>query len=157
MLYSRASFKRRSRSWGIYCSLSSRHKAEWPCIRCGACANVCPARLQPQELLIAARARDFAALDALGLMECIECGCCDVVCPSHIPLTEIFRRAKTAYRAHVRNVELSAESEQRHLRREERRRAEAEQTKQLQEQLKGGIEAAVERARRRRERGGDTD
>ena len=130
---------------------------EWPCIRCGACANVCPARLQPQELLIAARARDFAALDALGLMECIECGCCDVVCPSHIPLTEIFRRAKTAYRAHVRNVELSAESEQRHLRREERRRAEAEQTKQLQEQLKGGIEAAVERARRRRERGGDTD
>jgi electron transport complex protein RnfC len=130
---------------------------EWPCIRCGECASVCPARLQPQELLIAARAVDFAALDTLGLMECIECGCCDLVCPSHIPLTEIFRRAKPAYRAQERNMELSADSEQRHMRRKERERVEAEQTKQLQERLKGGIEETVERARRRRERGGDMD
>jgi Na+-translocating ferredoxin:NAD+ oxidoreductase subunit C len=131
--------------------------SEWSCIRCGECASVCPARLQPQELLVAARAPDFAALETLGLMECIECGCCDVVCPSHIPLTEIFRRAKTAYRSHERNIELSAESEQRHMRREERQRAEAEQAKQAQEQLRSGIDAAIERARRGRERGGDTD
>jgi hypothetical protein len=54
-------------------------------------------------------------------------------------------------------MELSADSEQRHMRRKERERVEAEQTKQLQERLKGGIEETVERARRRRERGGDMD
>jgi electron transport complex protein RnfC len=83
---------------------------EWPCIRCGECASACPVRLQPQDLLIAARASEHAGLDALGLDECIECGCCDVACPSHIPLTEIFRRAKNAHSLHDE------------LRREERRR-----------------------------------
>ena len=54
---------------------------EWPCIRCGDCADVCPARLLPQEILRASRPQDFDRLDALGLDDCIECGCCDVVCP----------------------------------------------------------------------------
>jgi electron transport complex protein RnfC len=67
---------------------------EWPCIRCGDCAMVCPSRLLPQELLVAAAANDFASLETLGLSDCIECGCCDVVCPSHIMLTERFRVAK---------------------------------------------------------------
>jgi electron transport complex protein RnfC len=73
---------------------------EWPCIRCGDCASACPVRLQPQDLLIAARASDHPELDVLGLDECIECGCCDVACPSHIPLTEIFRKAKGAHSVH---------------------------------------------------------
>jgi H+/Na+-translocating ferredoxin:NAD+ oxidoreductase subunit C len=135
---------------------------EWPCIRCGDCASVCPVRLQPQDLLIAARSEDHAALDALGLDECIDCGCCDVVCPSHIPLTETFRRSKTAHATHQRQEQFSAESEQRHLRREARHRDAAEQEQRLQERLKqavespdvakGAIEAAIERARERRTR-----
>src|SRR5690606_15864392 len=48
---------------------------EWACIRCGECASVCPARLQPQELVVAATARSFDDLEALGLDDCIECGC----------------------------------------------------------------------------------
>jgi electron transport complex protein RnfC len=111
--------------------------------------------LQPQELLIAARALHFESLDALGLMECIECGCCDVVCPSHIPLTEIFRRAKPPFRAHGQEAGLSAQSEPRHARRHERLRTEAKHARELQQQLKSGIEAAVDRARRKREH--DTD
>jgi electron transport complex protein RnfC len=71
-------------------------RREWPCIRCGECAAACPARLFPQDLLIAARTADVDALRALRLADCIECGCCDVVCPSHIPLTERFRIAKRA-------------------------------------------------------------
>ena len=67
---------------------------EWPCIRCGDCAMVCPSRLLPQDLLVAAVASDFAALHTLGLQDCIECGCCDVICPSQIMLTERFRIAK---------------------------------------------------------------
>ena len=62
----------------------------------------------------------------LGLDECIECGCCDVACPSHIPLTEIFRQAKNAHSLHEELSKFSAQSEQRYLRREERRRTAAE-------------------------------
>jgi electron transport complex protein RnfC len=64
-------------------------------------------------------------LDVLGLDECIECGCCDVACPSHIPLTEIFRRAKSAHSLHEELSKFSAQSEHRHLRRQEQRRTEA--------------------------------
>jgi electron transport complex protein RnfC len=67
---------------------------EQPCIRCGDCIEACPARLLPQELLVACRQDDLAALDRLGAAECIECGACDYVCPSHIALTRRFRAAK---------------------------------------------------------------
>lgn len=69
---------------------------EMPCIRCGDCIEACPARLLPQELLIAARMGNVAELQALGVTECIECGACDYVCPSHIPLTQHFMRSKAA-------------------------------------------------------------
>ena len=69
-----------------------------PCIRCGACAEVCPAGLLPQELDWQSRQGNAPKLVAEGLLDCIECGCCDVVCPSHIPLVEHFQRAKQAIR-----------------------------------------------------------
>jgi electron transport complex protein RnfC len=65
------------------------------CIRCGDCAQVCPANLMPQHLYWHARAEEFDKAEKLYLFDCIECGCCDQVCPSHIPLTEYFRYAKT--------------------------------------------------------------
>ena len=77
---------------------------EWPCIRCGDCAMVCPSRLLPQDLLVAATTTDFAELATLGLQDCIECGCCDVICPSHIMLTERFRVAKRTLAAHKRRT-----------------------------------------------------
>jgi electron transport complex protein RnfC len=79
---------------------------EWPCIRCGDCAMVCPSRLLPQELLVAAATNDFASLTTFGLQDCIECGCCDVICPSQIRLTERFRVAKRAVAVHERRVAL---------------------------------------------------
>ena len=93
---------------------------EWPCIRCGDCQSACPVRLQPQDLLIAARASDHPELDHLGLNACIECGCCDVACPSHIPLTEIFRQAKNAHSLHDEISKFSAQAEQRNLRRDKK-------------------------------------
>jgi electron transport complex protein RnfC len=65
-----------------------------PCIRCGDCAEACPASLLPQELFAAAQHNDADALENLGLFDCIECGCCDVVCPSQIQLTDSFRVSK---------------------------------------------------------------
>jgi len=60
---------------------------------------VCPSRLLPQDLLVAATMSDHGALATLGLQDCIECGCCDVICPSQIMLTERFRIAKRAVAA----------------------------------------------------------
>jgi electron transport complex protein RnfC len=79
---------------------------EWACIRCGDCAMVCPPRLLPQELLIAAQNEDYPTLAVLGLDDCIECGCCDVICPSHIALTERFRQAKRDRALHGRRTVL---------------------------------------------------
>jgi electron transport complex protein RnfC len=74
--------------------------AEMPCIRCGNCAEVCPATLLPQQLHWYGHGNsvrpDLDALEAYGLMDCIECGCCDYVCPSQIPLAERFRDMKPA-------------------------------------------------------------
>jgi len=71
---------------------------EMPCIRCGACADVCPVQLLPQQLFWYACADDEAKIRSYGLTDCIECGCCDLVCPSHIPLTFDFRMAKARIR-----------------------------------------------------------
>jgi len=65
-----------------------------PCIRCGDCADACPASLLPQQLFAAAQHNEHDALENLGLFDCIECGCCDVVCPSQIQLTDSFRVSK---------------------------------------------------------------
>ncbi len=66
-----------------------------PCIRCGECVDVCPARLLPQQLYWHARAKDFDKAQELNLFDCIECGCCAQVCPSNIPLVQYYRYAKT--------------------------------------------------------------
>lgn len=66
-----------------------------PCIRCTRCADVCPAELQPQELLRFAKAADFGRAQEYHLFDCIECGCCSYVCPSHIPLVDFYRYAKS--------------------------------------------------------------
>jgi len=71
---------------------------ELPCIRCGECARVCPAVLQPQHLHWTARAGLWDETADAGLADCIECGCCDFVCPSHIPLVDWFRFGKSELR-----------------------------------------------------------
>ncbi|MBI2312243.1 MAG: electron transport complex subunit RsxC [Betaproteobacteria bacterium] len=65
-----------------------------PCIRCGRCAQACPAQLQPMDLFWFARARNFGKAQEYSLFDCIECGCCSFVCPSHIPLVQYYRFAK---------------------------------------------------------------
>lgn len=65
-----------------------------PCIRCGDCAEVCPARLSPQLLWQSAQARRPEQARADGVQSCIECGLCDLVCPSQIDLTRQFHDIK---------------------------------------------------------------
>jgi electron transport complex protein RnfC len=135
-------------------------RREWPCIRCGECSIACPVRLQPQDLVLAARQSDANALTRLALSECIECGCCDVVCPSHIPLTQVFRTAKPLVQGLARQQAFSQDSEQRFKQHEQRRHektiAEDQRRDEVkrtlgEEQRRGEeIRAAVERARQRK-------
>ncbi len=69
---------------------------ELPCVRCGECAQVCPAQLLPQQLFWHAKAKEYDKAVNFNLADCIECGCCTYVCPSNIPLVEYYRIAKSA-------------------------------------------------------------
>ena len=73
-----------------------------PCIRCGLCAEACPASLLPQQLLWHAQARNHQRLQSHNLFDCIECGACAYVCPSHIPLVQHYRAAKAELRQAAR-------------------------------------------------------
>ena len=81
---------------------------ELDCIRCGACAEACPATLLPQQLLWFSKAKDHDKLKEHHLSDCIECGACAYVCPSEIPLVHYYRVAKAEIREQHRD-EVKAE------------------------------------------------
>jgi electron transport complex protein RnfC len=85
-----------------------------PCIRCGACAEMCPVNLLPQQLYWYAKAKDFDKVQDYHLFDCIECGCCAAVCPSHIPLIQYYRFAKTELWAQERDKQKADIARQRH-------------------------------------------
>ncbi|MGA7180109.1 MAG: electron transport complex subunit RsxC [Thiobacillaceae bacterium] len=98
-----------------------------PCIRCGACAQACPADLQPQDLYWFAKSRNFGRAQELHLFDCIECGCCTYVCPSHIPLVDFYHFAKSEIWAREKEKNAADLARQRHefrLFREEREKHE---------------------------------
>jgi electron transport complex protein RnfC len=118
------------------------HGAQSPCIRCGDCADVCPAGLLPQQLHRGVVAGDPALLERHGLADCIECGCCDYVCPSRIPLTEGFRVARVAARRRDEDHRRASEARERHRRHEERLAesadAERREFEEARRQARGG-------------------
>ncbi|MCP4546453.1 MAG: electron transport complex subunit RsxC [bacterium] len=69
-----------------------------PCIRCGACVDVCPMGLVPSALGQYAERDRYAELGELCVNDCIECGSCAYVCPSHRPLVQLFKRGKAELR-----------------------------------------------------------
>jgi electron transport complex protein RnfC len=84
---------------------------EQPCIRCGSCAEVCPANLLPQQLYWYSKAKELEKTDEYNLADCIECGACSFVCPSNIPLVQYFRFAKGETRK--KNIELEKSEQSR--------------------------------------------
>jgi len=145
----------------------STSQTEMPCIRCGECARVCPARLLPQQLHLQVTNRLWDQARDYGLSACIECGCCDFVCPSHIPLASRFREGKTELRNRAGKARAAARARQRfesreaRLAREERERAEglARRREQMRDrtQRQKDVQAAIERAGRRRQTDGEPD
>ena len=64
------------------------------CIRCGRCADVCPERLSPSEILRRLEKGKASEALALGLGRCTSCGACGYICPSRIPLVEALATGK---------------------------------------------------------------
>nr|WP_275659629.1 electron transport complex subunit RsxC [Shewanella insulae] len=113
---------------------------EQPCIRCGECAQACPAQLLPQQLFWHAKAQEYDKAASYNLRDCIECGCCSYVCPSDIPLVEYYRVAKSALRQEAeekKQAELAKQRfDSRTLRLEQEKRAREEKAKQAAERRK---------------------
>ena len=144
--------------------LPSRSNTAMPCIRCGACAEACPANLLPQQLYWYARAKDFDKVQDYNLFDCIECGCCDYVCPSQIPLVQYYRYAKSTIwqqekekvlsdisrqRHEFHNLRIEREKKEREQRHKQKRKAVAKTSSQ--DDKKAAIQAAMERVRKKRD------
>lgn len=90
------------------------------CIRCGHCAEACPAGLLPQQLYWYARADEHEKLENHNLFDCIECGACSYVCPSAIPLVQYYRSAKGTIRQAQEDKQKSDRARERFERRQAR-------------------------------------
>ncbi len=86
---------------------------ERPCIRCGMCAEVCPASLLPQQLYWYAQGKEYDKLERYQLFDCIECGACAYVCPSNIPLVQYYRASKASIQTRRRDQMLAERSKAR--------------------------------------------
>ncbi len=134
------------------------------CIRCGLCAEACPASLLPQQLYWFAQGREFDKLEQHNLFDCIECGACSWVCPSNIPLVQYYRASKAEILQLRRDSQKAEHSRIRFEARQERlerevaekeakraaRKAAAEKRAQMAAGEGGGedpVQAAIERAR----------
>ncbi|TBW10572.1 electron transport complex subunit RsxC [Azotobacter chroococcum subsp. isscasi] len=112
-----------------------------PCIRCGACADVCPASLLPQQLHFFTLGQEHEQLKAHNLFDCIECGACAYVCPSSLPLVQYYRAAK----AEIRELEQKQHKAEHSRRRFELRQ---ERLRKAEEQKEAERQARAEKAAR---------
>ena len=93
---------------------------EQACIRCSACADVCPASLLPQQLFWHSKAKELDKAQEYNLFDCIECGACAFVCPSEIPLVHYYRIAKSEIRVEQEDKQKSDKARGRFEKREAR-------------------------------------
>jgi electron transport complex protein RnfC len=136
-----------------------------PCIRCGLCAEACPASLLPQQLYWFARGNEYDKLERHNLFDCIECGACSYACPSNIPLVQYYRAGKAELlrlkrdqakaehsrtRFEARQERLEREVEEKEAQRAARKKAAEERARQAAAAGTGEedpIQAAIERAK----------
>ncbi|EEX92943.1 electron transport complex protein RnfC [Vibrio orientalis CIP 102891 = ATCC 33934] len=127
----------------------SPNQYEMACIRCGQCAEACPASLLPQQLLWHSKAEELDKCEELNIKDCIECGACAFVCPSEIPLVQYYRQAK----AEIRTRKEESEAAERAKVRFEEKKARLERDKAARENR--FKKAADDRRKEIKQTGGD--
>ena len=65
-----------------------------PCINCGECVLVCPARIHPGMLSRYAEFNMFESTQSQHVDACFECGMCTFVCPANRPVMQYLLLAK---------------------------------------------------------------
>ncbi|MBW2486321.1 MAG: 4Fe-4S dicluster domain-containing protein [Deltaproteobacteria bacterium] len=71
------------------------YASDYPCINCGECVRICPAKIQVNMLVRFLEANQYEeAADSYDLYSCIECGLCSYVCVSKIPIFQYIKLAK---------------------------------------------------------------
>jgi len=69
--------------------------SDYPCLNCGECVRICPAKMQVHMLVRFLEANQYEeAADSYDLYSCIECGLCSYVCVSKIPIFQYIKLAK---------------------------------------------------------------
>ena len=69
--------------------------SDYPCINCGDCIRVCPARMPVNMLIRLIEAGEYEeAAQNYDLYSCLECGLCSYVCVSRIPIFQSIKLAK---------------------------------------------------------------
>ncbi|KGE05267.1 electron transport complex subunit RsxC [Pseudohaliea rubra] len=127
------------------------------CIRCGLCAEACPATLLPQQLYWFARGKEYDKLEGHNLFDCIECGACSYVCPSHIPLVQYYRASKAEIIARRREAEKADHARERFEARQARmERLAAEREAKRAERKKAAEAKARAKARAAATEGAET-
>jgi electron transport complex protein RnfC len=69
------------------------------CISCGECRNVCPVKLDPEDLYKGIK--NGKREENTRYSRCIGCGCCEAVCPSKLPLCTAIVRSMFKGDAHA--------------------------------------------------------
>ena len=71
------------------------NSTNYPCVNCGDCVRVCPAKIQVNLLIRFLEAGQYEeAADNQDLYSCVECGLCSFVCVSMIPILQYIKLAK---------------------------------------------------------------
>jgi electron transport complex protein RnfC len=79
---------------GILVLDEGRPRKSLPCLKCGACVEVCPMNLMPCRLADFAERDSFAECEAYHVRDCMECGACAYACMSNRPLVHLVKYAK---------------------------------------------------------------